>query len=264
MMPPVVRHYFFDNGKEPVPRSAQWVHFSLALLALLLVLAICGGVGSYEWDWAALAPYWRKFLDGWKMTVAISAAALVLSSFIGLLFALARRSSFLPLQAFSRLYVELIRSLPLLVLLIIGYYFVADGLGLQNRYVAGIILLSLFSGAYQSEIIRSGIESIGATQWESARAIGLTTRQTYRYVILPQAIRQILPPMAGQFVSLVKDSSLLSILAINELTRAAQDVQSFTYSPFEAYLPLTVGYLILTIPISLWTARLEKRLHFDT
>lgn len=255
---------FFEQVNRPVPRGIRWLHFAIALAAVIGLLVICGRVGTYQWDWAALAPYWPKLVQAWWMTVVISCASLVLSTLIGLGFALARRSRFLPLRAFSRLYVELIRGMPLLVILIIGFYFVADGLGLQNRYVAGILLLSLFSGAYISEIIRAGIESISASQLESARAIGFTPVQTYRYVIFPQAIRQILPPLAGQFVSIVKDSSLLSILAIAEFTHAVQEVQSFTYSAFEAYLPLAVGYLILTLPISAWIARLERRHHFDT
>ena len=97
-----------------------------------------------------------------------------------------------------------------------------------------------------------------------SRAIGLTSSQTYRYVIFPQAIRIVLPPLVGQFVSLIKDSSLLSIIAVNEFTQAARDINSVTYSTLEAYIPLAIGYLILTLPISLWTRSLEKRLRFET
>ena len=254
---------FFDRGNTPVPRGVKWLHFAIALAALIGLLIVCGRVTAYRWDWAALTPYWPKLVQAWWMTLLISLASLVSSTLIGLGFALARRSRFLPLRSFSRLYVELIRGMPLLVILIIGFYFVADGLGLHNRYIAGVLLLSLFSGAYISEIIRAGIESIGTSQLESARAIGFTPLQTYRYVIFPQAIRQILPPLAGQFVSIVKDSSLLSILAIGEFTYAIQEVQSFTYSAFETYLPLAVGYLILTLPISAWIQSLERRHHFD-
>jgi polar amino acid transport system permease protein len=141
---------------------------------------------------------------------------------------------------------------------------VADAFGLQDRYLAGILILSLFSGAYISEVVRAGIESVSASQLESARAIGLTRPQTYRYVILPQAVRLILPPLVGQFVSLIKDSSLLSLIAVNEFTQAARDVNSATYSTLECYLPLAAGYLALTLPISLWTRALEKRLRFET
>jgi polar amino acid transport system permease protein len=150
------------------------------------------------------------------------------------------------------------------VQILIFFYIVADAFHVNNRYLAGILILSFFSGAYISEIVRAGIESIGQSQLESARAIGLTTSQTYRYVIFPQALRVSLPPLVGQFVSLIKDSSLLSIIAVNEFTQAARDINSATYSTLESYLPLAVGYLILTLPISLWTRWLEKRLRFET
>ena len=99
---------------------------------------------------------------------------------------------------------------------------------------------------------------------ESARAIGLSRAQTYRHVIFPQAIRQILPPLAGQCASIIKDSSLLSVLGLGEFTQAAGEVNSFTYSAFESYLPVALGYLVLTLPISLWTQRLENRARFET
>lgn len=130
--------------------------------------------------------------------------------------------------------------------------------------MAGVLILSLFSGAYLAEIIRAGIESIPASQLESARAIGFTHLQTYRFVIAPQALRQILPPLAGQFASLIKDSSLLSIIGIGELTLAAQQINSATYRTLECYLPLALGYLALTLPISLVSKILEKRLRYET
>src|SRR2546429_7573795 len=112
--------------------------------------------------------------------------------------------------------------------------------------------------------MRAGIKSVGQSQLESAKAIGLPVPQTYRYVILPQALRQVLPPLAGQFVSLIKDSSLLSVIGISEFTLNAKEVNSYTFSTIESYLPLAVGYLILTLPISLWTRYLEKKHHYQT
>ena len=117
---------------------------------------------------------------------------------------------------------------------------------------------------FTSAIIRAGIESIAESQLESARAIGFTPFQTYRFVIFPQAIRLTLPPLVGQFVSLIKDSSLLSIIAVREFTQAARDVNSVTYSTLEAYLPLAVGYLVLTLPISLWARNLERKSRFES
>ncbi|MCX6976623.1 MAG: amino acid ABC transporter permease [Verrucomicrobia bacterium] len=145
----------------------------------------------------------------------------------------------------------------------IGYIF-GQALSRDFRFLAGALILSLFSGAYLSEIIRAGIEGIGKSQLETAQAIGLTRSQTYRYVIFPQAFRQILPPFAGEFASIIKNSSLLSVLGIEEFALAASSVSSFTLSYFESYLPVALGYLLLTLPISLWTQSLEKRARFDT
>jgi polar amino acid transport system permease protein len=159
--------------------------------------------------------------------------------------------------------VELIRGTPLLVQILIAFYVVADAVGIGNRYLVGMAALSFFSGAYLSEIFRAGLESVGRAQLESARAVGFSRAQTYRYVILPQALRQVLPPMAGQFSSLVKDSSLLSVIAVSELTLNAQEVNSNMYGSFEGYLVMAVGYLLLTLPISLWTQHLEARHRYE-
>jgi len=167
-------------------------------------------------------------------------------------------------RAISRLYVELVRGTPLLVQISFAFYVVADAFHFQNRFAVGLFTLSLFSGAFISEIIRGGIESVGSSQLESARAIGLTRLQTYRYVIFPQAIRVILPALAGMFANLIKDSSLLSVISIEEFTWNAQQVSALTYSNFECYIPLAIGYLVLTLPITLWTQWLEKRTRYET
>ena len=219
---------------------------------------------TYRWNWQAVLNYRSLLLSGWLITLSISIASLILSTFTGVIFALARRSEVLPLRYFSHIYVELVRGTPLLVQILVFFYVVADAFHVGNRYLVGVLILSFFSGAYISEIVRAGIESIGQSQLESAKAIGLTRAQTYRYVIFPQAIRLSLPPLVGQFVSLIKDSSLLSIIAVNEFTQAARDINSITYSTLECYIPLAIGYLILTLPISLWTRSLEKRLRFET
>ena len=196
------------------------------------------------------------------MTVAISLSALVVSLSIGVLCALARRSAFLPLRYAALAYVEVVRGTPLLVQILILFYVVANAFGFDNRYAVGVLALSLFSGAYLAEMVRAGIESVRDSQLESARAIGLSRTQTYRYVILPQVVRQLLPPLAGQFASIIKDSSLLSIIAVSEFTLNAQEVNAFTYSTLESYLPLAAGYLLLTLPISLMSRVLEQRYRY--
>jgi polar amino acid transport system permease protein len=249
------------NGEE-LPVYGRVVGILLALLLLALVFTFAFSRLQYGWDWAAVYRYRQKFITGWLVTLAISAASLVASLITGLSAALAQRSTFLPLRYLGKLYIEIIRGTPLLVQILVFFYVVADAFGVGNRYAVGILTLALFAGAYISEIIRAGIESIGESQLESARAIGLTRRQTYRYVIFPQVMRRILPPLAGQFASLVKDSSLLSIIAVNEFTLNAQEVNSFTYSTLESYLPLAIGYLALTLPISLLSRYLEGKFRY--
>ena len=139
---------------------------------------------------------------------------------------------------------------------------IAAAFSLNNRYIVGILTLSVFSGAYVSEIIRGGLDSISESQLESAKAIGLSHYQTYRFIVIPQVIKRVLPALAGQFVSLIKDSSLLSIIAISEFTLNAQEVNSYTYSTLESYIPLAFGYFILTFPISLVSAYLEKKTNY--
>lgn len=235
--------------------------------ALLLLSGVCFGAFwllEYHWDWSGVWGYRQLFWQGWVATLGIASLALPLSCLVGFLLALGRRAPWAPVRDAARIWVEITRGTPLLVQIWFYWYVFGQELSRDHRFVAGALILSLFSGAYISEILRAGIEAIGKSQLESARAIGLTARQTYRYVIFPQALRQSLPPLAGQFASIIKDSSLLSVLGIAELTQAAGEVNAFTFSAFESYLPVAAGYLILTLPISLWTQRLERRLRFDT
>jgi polar amino acid transport system permease protein len=253
-----------ERTGEPIPWLSRLTGALLATLLLALLFYFSFHQITYRWNWGAVYQYRLTLVSGWLVTIAISVVSLALSTVIGVVFALVRRSHFLPLRYFGQLYVELVRGTPLLVQILVFFYVVADAFHVENRYVVGVLILSFFSGAYISEVVRAGIESIGQSQLESAKAIGLTRAQTYRYVIVPQALRLTLPPLVGQFVSLIKDSSLLSLIALNEFTQAARDVNSATYSTLECYLPLAAGYLVLTLPISLWMRVLEKRLRFET
>jgi polar amino acid transport system permease protein len=253
-----------EPGAPPPSVRVRTLNFTIAFLSIALIFYFSFHQVNYHWDWNAIYKYRQKFIQGWFTTILISVASLGLSVCIGLFFALGQRSHLLPLRYFSKLYVEVVRGTPLLVQILIFFYVVANAFGVSNRYVVGVLTLSFFSGAYISEIIRAGIESVGKSQLESAKAIGLTRAQTYRYIVFPQALRQTLPPLAGQFVSLIKDSSLLSIISISEFTLNAQEVNSYTFSTLESYIPLAAGYLILTLPISLWTRHLERRHKYET
>ena len=253
-----------EGSAQALPGAVRTLNFLAALGLIALVLAWPFTRLEGHWNWAAVYAYRQKFLDGYKLTILISLAALVLSTLLGLVSALAGQSRLLPLRYVNRIYVDLVRGTPLLVQILILYYVTANAVGVEDRNVAGVIILSLSYGAYLSEVIRAGIESVGKSQLDSAKAIGLTTAQTYRYVIFPQALRQIMPSLAGQLVSLIKDSSLLSIISVSEFTKNAQETGNYTFSIFECYLPLAAGYLILTLPISLLTRYLERRNRFET
>ena len=254
--------FFIDRPTNPARPAAKAFTIIILLLAYsgLCWLAFSHSLKNWEQVWG----YRVTFLNGWASTIGISAAALLLSTAIGALTALARRSAFLPLRYTATAYVETVRGLPLLVLVLFGFYGIANAVIWNDRVSVGIVILSLFSGAYIAEIIRAGIESVGRSQWDSARAIGLTPVQTYRFVIFPQVLRQILPPVAGQFSSLIKDSSLLYIIGIPELTFAANQINSATYSTFESFVPLGICYLVLTLPVSLWTKYLESKVRYET
>lgn len=215
---------------------------------------------SYNFNWDSVYGYKQKFIDGFVMTIIISFFALILSFIIGLFFAYAQNSKFLILRFFSRFYIEIIRGTPLLVQILIFFYVFANNLGFENRYIVGTVILALFAGAYVSEIIRGAIESIDVEQFETSISLGMSNYQMYRYVIFPQAFSRMLPALTGQFASIIKDSSLLSIISISEFTMNAQEVNAYTYSTLESYIPLAVGYLILTYPISYYTNRLEANI----
>lgn len=219
---------------------------------------------GYEWNWISIYEYRAKFIDGFLTTIWISICALILSVLIALVnaFLLGSKSSFL--NALGTFYVELVRGTPLLVQLLLIFYVFAQSFGIDNRYLVGIFTLALFSGAYVSEIFRAGLESIPKAQWDAARVMGLTDGKILKLIILPQAFRVVLPPLAGQFISLIKDSSLLSVIAISELTLNAQEVNSFTYSTLESYIPLAILYLLLTLPLSQVIKLLERKMKYET
>ena len=215
---------------------------------------------SYDFNWDSVYEYKQKFINGFMMTIIISFFALILSFIIGLFFAYAQNSKLLVLRFFARFYIEIIRGTPLLVQILIFFYVFANNLGFENRYVVGTFILALFAGAYVSEIIRGAIESIDKEQYEASLSLGLTNFQMYLYVIFPQAFSRMLTALTGQLASIIKDSSLLSIISISEFTMNAQEVNAYTYSTLESYIPLALGYLMLTYPISFYTNRLESKI----
>lgn len=249
-------------ARSSIARRLLW-SIVLLLGVSLLVQAVFQS-SAYEWNWEAAWKYRQQFLFGWLTMLGICAGAMVVSVTVGLLLMVGARSAIEPVRLLCHGVIEFIRGTPLLVQLLIGYYIVANALHLNSPFLIGTLLLGLFEGAYLAEIFRGAIESIGASQREAARAVGFSTTQTYRYVIIPQALRRALPGSTGQLVSLIKDSSLLSVIGIEELVQKVRILNSASYTGLEGYVPLAVAYLIVTLPLSLWARRLERRFAYET
>ncbi len=234
-----------------------WILVSAALYATFAAV-------HYRWNWAGVWQYRQQFLAGWLFTLAISAGAMVVSIVTGFLWMIGRRSPWQPVRIFSSGVVEFFRGTPLLVQLLIGYYVIANALQINRPFLVGTLLLGFFEGAYLAEIFRGAVESIGASQREAARAVGFDHFQTYRFVIIPQALRRALPGTTGQLVSLIKDSSLLSVIGIEELVQKVRIMNAGSYTALEGYIPLALAYLAVTLPLSWWARRLERRFAYET
>ncbi|TXI82460.1 MAG: amino acid ABC transporter permease [Cupriavidus sp.] len=197
-------------------------------------------------------------LLGLWLTLKISALSLVFALLLGLIAGLGRVAQNPAARNLAASYVEIIRGTPLLVQIFIFYFFIGTVLQL-SAFAAGVAALSVFTGAYVAEIVRAGIQGVARGQMEAARSLGMSHAQSMRHVILPQALRRTLPPLAGQFINLVKDSSLVSVMALTDLTKAGREVVSSTFSPFEVWFSVAAMYLLLTGSLSLLVRRLEKR-----
>jgi polar amino acid transport system permease protein len=230
-------------------------------------------VGRYVYEGETVAVYkrWKPglLIIGLWLTLQISVIATIGGVIIGTIGGLARISSNPALKWLTICYVELIRGSPLMVQILIWYFVLGTvindllatyGLGRLPAFWYGAASLACFAGAYVTEIVRAGIQSIHRGQTEAARSLGMSYAQSMRYIILPQALRRILPPLAGQFISLIKDSSLLGIIAIRELTKAAREIVSASLQPFEVYLLLGALYLVLTFTLSMLVQHMEKRM----
>ncbi len=247
---------------DRLPTRLLWSLLLLGLVSLGLYTTFAAV--HYSWNWSAAWAYRKQFVWGWVTTLGISAGAMVISVLLGFALMLGRRSPWEPVRLFSSGTVEIVRGSPLLVQLLLGYYIVATALHVNSPLVVGTLLLGLFEAAYLAEIFRGAVESIGASQWEAARAVGFNTAQTYRHVIIPQAVRRALPGTTGELVSLIKSSSLLSVIGIEELVQKVRIMNSSSYTALEGYLPLAVAYLIVTLPLSWWARRLERRFAYET
>ena len=271
-----IKIFYSDNDKNK-PLYVKIINLIFVFLIIGLVLALSynkimapnlsGGQTAFDKfsvNMGRIYKYRETVKKGFMLTILISLWSLFFSLLFGFLGAVFQRSKIQVLHYIGKMYVELVRGTPLLVQIIAVYYFVGTLFELNDKFAAGVLILSIFEGAYISEIIRAGVESISNTQIETARSLSLTKVQTYIYIIFPQVIRRILPPLAGQFVSLVKDSSLLSIIALAEFTQVVQNITSLNFNYTEGYILLGIGYLILTSPISILSKYLERKFKYES
>ncbi len=201
-------------------------------------------------------------LRGLLVTLKITGISMVFAVMAGLTTALLRMSKSFSGKSLAFLYLETIRNTPLLIQLFFIYFVISPILDI-SRFSSAVIALSLFEGAYISEIFRAGILSIEKGQWEAAYCLGLNPFHIYSKIILPQAVRRILPPLTNQIISLIKDSALVSTIAIYDLTMEGRVIISETYLTFETWFTIALIYLMLTVTISLFVKRMEKQLKVE-
>mgnify|MGYP002724318807 CR=1 FL=1 len=213
-------------------------------------------------DFSFVPQYRIRLTDGFVLTVKISVAALVLSTVIGVPTALAAGSNFLPARYAADIYVKIIRGTPLLVQIYLFYYIIGTAWGVSNKTLDGVIILSVFSGSYVAEIIRGSAASLDREQLLAADAVGFTKVQKMRYVVVPQMVARTLPALTGQFASLIKDSSLLSVIAVIEVTQTVREITATNYNFFGGYIFLGALYLLLTLPLMLVSSHFERKFDY--
>lgn len=219
------------------------------------------GEDVYEGDYIAskteLQP--GPILSGLWVTLKISFFAMLLTLVIGIILALMKLSSMIFLQDIATVYITIVRGTPLLVQIFLFYFIVANIFELE-RIVAGILSLGIFFGAYMAEILRGAIVSIDKGQLEAAKSLGISNFQAMRHIILPQAFKRALPTLVGETISLVKDSSLVSVISITDLTKVGKEIVANTFSPFETWIVIALLYLCITSVLSYVGHRLEKNM----
>jgi len=241
---------------------------NLLFLLLTLPLSSCSG---QELGWFILSPNnvegltnLKFLLSGMGVTIYISVISIIISMIVGFIVAIPSLAKNRFLTYINIGYVEIVRAIPLLVLILWIYYGLPIMTGLSfSPFVSGIIALAISESAFQAEIFRAGINSIKKSQWEAGSSLGLTFYKRLRLVILPQAIKNILPALGNQFVYVLKMSSLVSIIGIADLTRKANELVVSTYRPLEIYTFLILEYLVLILIVSFFVRKLEKKLKQD-
>ena len=252
--------------RSPIIDVVQFAALGGALVWLGLRGAEAMG---YHWQWYRVPRYLYRIIDGeivWGplvrglfLTLELTAWSLALTIAIGFAAALLRLSGSVVSRMVARVYLEIVRNTPLLVQLYLFFYILAPIFGL-DRFWTGVLALAFFEGAFGSEIFRAGILSVGRGQWEAGASLGLGRLPTWRFIVVPQALRLVLPPLTSLVVNLIKHSAIVSAIAIADLTTAGRNVIAETYMSFEIWFTVAAMYLVMTITLSLLAGALERRL----
>ena len=277
----------------------DYLVFAVLITATAYVVYRVDAVLEYRWDWSGIPNYLYRWdeeqqrwvanllMQGLYTTLRLALWGIVLAAIVGVAFGIMRTGKRLFPRMLSRVYVELVRNIPPLVFVFIFYFFVSSQimplLGIEEfvrdadpetlawleilfgpttlipNVISGVLCLAMFEGAYLAEIVRAGIQSVPRTQAEAGFSIGLSRRQLMRYVILPQAVQRVVPPLAGQFISLLKDSSIVSLISIQELTYLAMETAVSTTRMFEVWITVAALYFGVCYACALLFNRFERR-----
>ena len=265
----LIRKRLLTASKKTLYSKSMSVVLYLLVMWLIIRLSLTGAEAiGYNWQWYRIPQYLYQLTDdgfqvgelilGLVTTIDLSLRSFLLATIIGLIIALLRLSSLVIGSAVAVAFLEFIRNLPLLVLLYLVYYLLGPIFGL-DRYTGSILCLALYHSVLISEIFRAAIQAVPTGQWEAAQAIGMSSSQCYRYVIVPQSIKFTLPPLTGEAVHLIKSSAIVSVIAVAELTTIGRNIISDTYMSFEVWFVVATIYFMFTIVLSIFVTRLEKR-----
>ena len=261
-----MRHFL--NILQPVFSALLQIAF--ITLGLFWVLNSGAEAMNYQWQWDRVPDFlffydngeWfpAELIEGLLVTLQISGLSAIATLAIALIMALLRLSDSVVGRSLAKGYIELIRNTPLLVQIYLLYFVFGPYLGLE-RFSTAILTLALFQGAYSAEILRSGLVNLPKGQFEACRSLGLSSFNSYRYIILPQVIQKTLPSLTNELVSLVKNSSIVSVMAIFDLTTEGRNIVADTAMPFEIWFSVAAIYLLVTLSLSGLSAWLEHKMH---
>lgn len=257
------KNFFIAKPDSKSGFAVVCVNMLLAATVLCVLFWLALGALELTLDFGSVVKFKVRIWKGLLTTMKLSVCSLCLSLLIGVLATLGRSCRVLIVRYIASLYVQVIRGTPLIMQIYLFYYIVGTALGVSDRFVAGVVILSMFEGAYIAEILRGSLLSMDKVQLEAAKAVGFTRLQTLRYVLLPQLTARTLPALTGQFASLIKDSSLLSMIALIEITQTIREITAVNFRMFECYLLLGVLYLALTLPITAVSKLLERRFSYE-